>query len=236
MNYRKHITAFAATAALVVACGGGDATAPTETPAPTPTPAGTPAPTPTPTPTPAPTPTPTPTPTSGFGFVPNGSGGNYGLNCVKDYSTGLTWEGKSPNPSALTYAGREFTNYDSTASLQIPNRSTGSGFAPTTADINAITNTVGYKNAVNSIALCGFSDWRLPTKEELLTLVDTSLPSDIGTARINATWFPYTSPLLYWTSAPSTSRSYQAWYVVFWNGTAMEGYRDVSSAHIRLVR
>jgi hypothetical protein len=167
--------------------------------------------------------------------VSNGSG-NYGLNCVKDFATGLTWEGKSPNPSVLTYVGREFTNYDSTTSLQIPNRATSSGFAPTAADISAITNTVGYKNAVNSIALCGFSDWRLPTKEELLTLVDTSLPSEITKARINPTWFPYTSPLLYWTSTPSTSRSYQAWYVVFWNGTPMEGYRDVSNAHVRLVR
>jgi Protein of unknown function (DUF1566) len=230
MDYRKNVALLAATTALLVACGGGgDATAPTETP----TPAGTP--TPGTTPTPAPTPTPAAAPTTGYGYVANGSG-DYGLNCVKDYSTGLIWEGKSPNPSVLTYAGREFTNYDSTTSLQIPNRSTGSGFAPTTADINAITNTVGYKNAVNSIALCGFSDWRLPTKEELLTLVDTSLSSEIGRARINATWFPYTSPLLYWTSAPSASRSYQAWYVVFWNGTAMEGYRDVSNAHIRLVR
>jgi Protein of unknown function (DUF1566) len=226
MYFRKSLLAALTTMTLAACGGGGDATAPDETPTPTPTPAG----------TPAPTPTPTPEPTTGYGFVPNGSGGNYGLNCVKDYATGLTWEGKNPNPSVLTYAGREFTNYDNTGSLQKPDRGTGTGTAPSNAEINAITNTIGYKNAVNAIALCGYSDWRLPTKAELLSLVDTSVPSESGPPRINSTWFPYTSHLLYWTSEPSATRSYHAWYVVFWNGLALEGYRDLNNAHVRLVR
>jgi hypothetical protein len=182
-----------------------------------------------------PTPTLIPEPTNGYGYVSNPAGGNYGLNCVKDYSTGLVWEGKSANPSLITYAERIFTNYDDTSSLQV--RAGASTYrTPTSSEINAVTNTVGYKNAVNGFALCGFSDWRLPTKAELLTLVDTSVPSESGPPRINSTWFPNTSHLYFWTSEPSVTRSFYAWYVVFWNGMAVEGYRDSSNGHIRLVR
>lgn len=216
------LSAIALVAILGGCSGGGDATAPSETPTPTPAPAGTPA--------------PAPTPTSGYGFVTNPSGGNYGYNCIKDYATGLIWEGKEPANSSLRFYGRKYTNYDSTSSLQKPDAVIRTGIAPTLAEINAITNTVGYKNAVNATALCGFSDWRLPTRAELLTLIDTRLPEDPGRARINTTWFPLTERLFYWTSEPSTTHTFYAWYVVFFNGIAVEGYRDNVNSHIRLVR
>ena len=114
-------------AVLLTACsGGGDATAPTETPTPTPAPAASPEPTPTPAPAPV------PTPSSGFGLVPNASGGSYPqTDCVRDYSTGLTWEAKHPANSSLHYVGRTYTNLDSTLKLQISTPTTGTRRVPT---------------------------------------------------------------------------------------------------------
>jgi hypothetical protein len=241
MTSRKlSLSAITAAVLLVSACGGDTAPAPTPTPspvagAPTPAPSPTPSPTPTPTPAPAPAPAPIPEPTTGYGYVSNPSGGDYGLNCVKDYSTGLIWEGKSGSTSALTYVARGFTNYDNTTELQ-HSGDPGLGIRlPTLAEVNAITNTVGYKNAVNAAALCGFSDWRLPSKEELAGLIDTTRPR--GQPAINATWFPITLDNFYWTSTPSTTSATNAWRVYFGNGYISEGYR--SSRHdtsVRLVR
>jgi Protein of unknown function (DUF1566) len=183
--------------ALLAACsGGGDATAPTETPTLTPTPAPGPEPTPIPTPAPAPV----PAPTSGFGLVPNASGGSYPqTDCVRDYSTGLTWESKHPANSSLHYVGRTYTNLDSTFKLQIYTSATFAMRMPTIAELNASTNSIGFANATNATSLCGFTDWRVPTQQELETLARSS---SNGT---DTTWLPLNgvgSGAGYWSSTP----------------------------------
>ncbi|MCX8520500.1 MAG: hypothetical protein ORN28_03060, partial [Rhodoferax sp.] len=97
-----------------------------------------------------------------YSLVANASGGTYDkTECVKDLKTGLVWEGKpaSGSHSLVTI----FTHYDSTSSLQKDGIS-----SPTQTEINASTNSMGYRNTVNtSPGLCGITTWRLPTKEEL---------------------------------------------------------------------
>jgi Protein of unknown function (DUF1566) len=199
MQLTKLIT-FALTIALLAACGGGgDAIAPDETPTPTPAPSGT--------STPESTPTPAPSPTSGFGLVPNASGGSYPqTDCVKDYSTGLTWEAKHPANSSLHYVGRTYTNLDSISKLQIYTSSIGSGSPrmPTIAELNASTNSIGFANATNATSLCGFTDWRVPTQQELETLARSS---SNGT---DTTWLPLNavgSGTGYWSSTPHSPGS-----------------------------
>ncbi|TXT33141.1 MAG: hypothetical protein FD135_5549, partial [Comamonadaceae bacterium] len=86
----------------------------------------------------------------GFSYstVPNPAGGSFAVTeCVKDNISGLTWEGKTatgPRAGSLAY-----TNYDNTAAAQ-----GWFGLNPTPAQIDAATNAVGYKNAVNASALC----------------------------------------------------------------------------------
>jgi Protein of unknown function (DUF1566) len=191
MKHSKSNTIFASialTTALLTACGGGgDATAPTETP--------TPAPTGTPVPEPTPTPAPTAEPTTGYGYVTNPAGGNYANQCAKDYATGLIWEGKNPNPAHPQGIGRTYTNYDNTAAAQVRASTPACPSCtrqPTASEISAATNSLGYKNSINSTALCGFSDWRLPTRDELAAL---------GQISSKLADFPETSSGTYWSSS-----------------------------------
>ena len=82
-------------------------------------------------------------------------------SCVKDNVTGLMWENKT-NDSSLNNIGRAFTNYDSTVNPQLAN-----GGIPTQADIDAPTNSIGFRNAINAQGLCGATDWRLPEINEI---------------------------------------------------------------------
>lgn len=170
----------------------------------------------------------------GFSYsdVPKATGGVYAkTECVKDNITGLTWEGKPT--SGLRSNDLTFTNYDSTTKTQKWN--TANSSYPTQSEIDATTNSVGYKNYVNSIALCGYTDWRLPSVAEfdgLMNLApDTSCLDDI--------WFPNRFDTEQWTSTDNASStapftSTQAWRVRF--GYIIESiFRDTPNG-VRLVR
>lgn len=155
--------------------------------------------------------------------------GSYPItDCVKDNITGLTWEGKTP--TGIRAGSNGYTNYDNTAAAQFW---TGSGYRnPTQAEMDAPTNTVGYKNAVNASALCGYTDWRMPTRDELQNLVDYSVAYP-GPA-IDANWFPDTS-YAYWTSSPYAGNTEDAWVVNFGYGVVGVDLRH-GNFQLRLVR
>ena len=165
--------------------------------------------------------------TTGYSLVANASGGSYDkTECVKDMGTGLIWEGKTASPATSRLGTSTYTNYDSTTSAQ----KTGGGI-PSQAEIDASTNSIGYANSVNASGLCGFTDWRLPTKDELLGIVDTD-----QSPTINSTWFPNTLSVSY-----STSTSYgdplKVWNVGFIHGVGGPGFVSRSgSIALRLVR
>ena len=166
--------------------------------------------------------------TKSYSQVANASDGVYAkTECVQDNNTGLIWEGK--NPGAIGSGSRlgtsTYTNYDSTASGQKDD-----GSNPTQTEIDAITNSIGYKNSVNTSALCGYTDWRLPTKEELQGIVASS-----GNPKIDTTWFPDTRATAYWSSSPHVVYASYAWSVGFDYGLA-SGYDRDYYGHVRLVR
>ena len=147
--------------------------------------------------------------------------------CVKDDATGLIWEGKT---SSGTRSGTNtYTNYDSTSSAQKWNSGWTSN--PTQAEIDASTNSIGYKNTVNGSILCGYSDWRLPTDVELYTILDTSYYRTF-----NGTWFPNTQSAWYWTSLPYVGASTIAVIVYYINGYVNTSYYRDYGGGVRLVR
>lgn len=138
--------------------------------------------------------------------------------CVKDAVTGLTWEVKT-NDGLLRDWNKTYTNYDASYG--------------TTAQINAPTNSVGFANDVNATNLCGYSDWRLPTKDELMSLVKTG----VGSPTIDTAWFPNTRSYVFWASSPIVNVPQGAWNVDFNNGSAYDydSFRG-NIGSVRLVR
>lgn len=93
-------------------------------------------------------------------------------------------------------------------------------------------NLSGFVATVNSSGLCGYSDWRLPTADELQSIVDYSIASP-GPA-IDTNWFPNTPGDVFWSgSSPNPASS--AWGVDFRNGF-INPYPLSDSHYARLVR
>ena len=146
-------------------------------------------------------------------------------SCVKDNVTGLMWEVKTVG--GLRDWNTRYSNYDSTTQIQ-DNQS-----PVTQAVIDAATNSVGFKNAVNAQGLCGATDWRMPTSLELSSLVDYG--AVFPTPVIDPAWFPNTKTgegdARYFTSSPVGVSSLG---VGFDGGYILSSGRD--SWYVRLVR
>jgi hypothetical protein len=82
-----------------------------------------------------------------------------------------------------------------------------------------------------TLNLAGHSDWRLPSRIELVSIVD---PGQINPS-INATNFPSTPANKFWSSSPLAGNPTGAWYVNFWLGNT--GYDDgIYAGDVRCVR
>jgi hypothetical protein len=136
-------------------------------------------------------------------------------SCVRDNVTGLTWEVKTTN-GGLQDTGNTYSWYSQDSS----NNGEGpTGFYAGTEDGGTCTGGTGcdtgkYVADINAMGLCGWSDWRLPTQSELVSIVDYGR----GNPRIDTDYFPNTSSSSYWTS--STVSSGSAFTVYFNNSNA----------------
>ena len=164
--------------------------------------------------------------------------------CTKDNKTGLTWEVKTDDgglrdkdwyyswykPSGDNGGSAGFTDITYTT----PNCSTKDN-----------CNTYAFTNAVNTKGLCGKNDWRMPTVDELKTLVycsDGKYDTDgactnytsVTRPTINSTYFPNTN-YWYWSSSPDANFSSGAWLVGFGSGYSVSSYK-YRNYFVRLVR
>jgi len=174
---------------------------------------------------------------AGFDFTKIDANGNSlpasaaGWSCVRDNVTGLVWEVKSDDGGLRDkdwgyswYNSDPATNGGSEGYLDPSYGNNCSG----TLDH---CNTEAYAAAVNSAGLCGHSDWRLPKRRELQSIVDYGRVNP----SIDAAYFPHTRSDWFWSSSPYAYDSYGAWFVHFYYGDVYYFNRDNGGA-VRLVR
>jgi len=124
--------------------------------------------------------------------------------CVRDNQSGMTWEVKLPEPG--------LHNIDNTYSWYDPDQSSNGGYA---GKINAGVcvdsdcDTYSYIKAVNAEKLCGLSDWHLPSRFELNTILDATVFFPGPT--LPKEYFPETLPGKYWTDTTFRTRRAGAW-------------------------
>lgn len=177
--------------------------------------------------------------------------------CVKDNITGLVWEVKKT--SGLQSNTYTYTWYNSTGINDGSDHGIGDTGAGTTTGYetkaglqtgsdncfdNARCDTEKYISDVNAsnsgAGLCGATDWRLPSRHELLSIVNNNNTGAVPA--IDTNYFPNVQALYYWTSSPSSKSQVDAWIVDFDFGFAhhtsfgFEGYYKHSLYYVRLVR
>jgi hypothetical protein len=155
--------------------------------------------------------------------------------CVQDNVTGLVWEVKADD-GGLHDRDDRYHWYDTDASQN-------GGFEGYADDDGAICdgyqagapatycNTQAFVARVNAAGLCGATDWRLPSVEELTSIVNYNR---YGPA-IDIDYFPNTESEFYWSSSPLAYDSYDAWSVSFYNGDDGSYGKNYQLA-VRLVR
>ncbi len=153
--------------------------------------------------------------------------------CVRDEVTGLTWEVKTLD-GGLRDATHTYTWYNTDTATN----GGFSGVADGGVCSGSACDTQSYVQAINAIGLCGFNDWRMPTAEELSSLIDISVLSP--NPSIDSRYFPNTqkSPD-YWSGSPSLNiLGNIAWQVDFSPTASFDIWEaDMSNArHVRLVR
>lgn len=131
---------------------------------------------------------------------------------VQDNVTGLIWEVKTKDGSVHD-KDKRFYWHDS-------NPATNGG----TAGESYNNMEKNFINILNEQRFGGYSDWRVPTVKELLSIVDYSVRQGSG-PMIDNTYFPNTNPhhYSYWTSTTVDHRPGMAWAVNFNYGTRGEG-------------
>jgi hypothetical protein len=155
--------------------------------------------------------------------------------CTRDNITGLIWEVKTAG--GLRSLFHTYTWYDTNSAV---NGGYAGVIGTNTSCNSTLTNcnTTAYRDAINALTglnrLCGATDWRLPTGNELSGLVHAGLSSE---PTIDNTWFPNTRNSLYWTGenyAPSASG---AWGVGFNAGGLSAGsLSNVNRSNFEQVR
>lgn len=127
-----------------------------------------------------------------------------GYRCVLDNNTGLVWEIKSPKKGDINYTADRYTWQKAG---------------------NA------YIKALNKKKYGGFSDWRLPNKDELRSIIDYSRT---GPA-LDPRYFPGYQSDFYWTSVPYNMQKPFVWGIFLGLGSGI-CYTPVSERSVVAVR
>lgn len=148
-------------------------------------------------------------------------------SCIEDTNNGLTWEIKSSD-NGIRDKNNSYSWYQPSL-LEGAQGTADEGKCKGSSDCD----TQSYIQTMNKKNYCGYSDWRLPSREEMLSIV--SFENAASKVTINTNYFPDTLPSWYWTASSNKAHPEHAWYVLFRNGIALNDLKE-RAKHIRLVR
>jgi pimeloyl-ACP methyl ester carboxylesterase len=163
-----------------------------------------------------------------------GSGAN-DWACTRDNVTGLIWEVKVNNAAHVRHMDHTYTWYNSGS----PDGNPGVvGTTSTCANTlgSQPCNTQTFTHAVNAAGLCGASDWRMPTRRELQSIVNYSQFQ--WQLAIDGTYFVNTGGdfSTHWSDSISPGLSGRVWVVSFDLGAAYQFGGGETASLVRLVR
>jgi hypothetical protein len=150
-------------------------------------------------------------------------------SCVLDNVTGRMWEVKVNDSTSLHHRGWTYTWFNSD--------NDSNGGAPGTENGGTCSGGTGcdtekFVAAVNTAGLCGASDWRMPTRNELLSIVHNGLANPA----IDKDYFPHTQfTPSFWSSVPRAANAAEAWAISLSNGQHTWGSKS-NALLLRLVR
>ena len=148
--------------------------------------------------------------------------------CVFDKATSLTWEVKTSDGGPRD-ANQSYSWYEAN-----PNSNGGfPGYRNRGKCYNSSScDTAAYQAYVNKIKLCGRSTWRLPTREELRSLVNYQIIYPGPT--IDKKAFPNTISQFYWSSTANANNKETAWGIGFSFGYDYAYFKS-DHGYVRLV-
>ena len=165
--------------------------------------------------------------------------------CTQDNITGLMWEVKVDSIVHLRNKGSMYSWYsDATRGDGTSNELNGGDagsvnngrclnqYDETTNPGGNYCDTAGYVAAINATNLCGYDDWRVPSRRELNTIIHMGNLSP----SIDTTYFPNTETAIrnYWSASTSIFADV-AWEINFSNGLSGMAFK-YSYSYLRLVR
>jgi hypothetical protein len=166
------------------------------------------------------------------GCSTSGQDGQYSINpmsfadnldgTIEDYNTGLIWQKCSAGQTNDTPCNGIPSDYN---------------WYQASGTFNASHNTSSQNvcGTLNSSNFAGYQDWRLPSANELQTIVNYS----IGNPAITVSYFPNTQANQYWSSSTDAYHPSYAWQVHFGTGRVSRGAYlgdGISPNYVRCVR
>ena len=145
-------------------------------------------------------------------------------SCVLDNKSSLVWEVKSES-EGIQYALNTYTWFDGVSGRE-------NGTFSKNCYWGKGCNTKTYIEDINEAELCTYSDWRLPTRDELKSIVDYYGDSDI---LIDSLLFPNTQMDTYWTSMSAKDNPSLAYEIPFFFGGSVVRDKTIDT-FVRLVR
>jgi hypothetical protein len=153
-------------------------------------------------------------------------------SCTRDNVTGLMWEIRPNQPGHLRDRSHRYHWYNSDGAAN--GGAAGSRGGAACGGTLPACNTEAYVDRVNAIGLCGYTDWRLPTADELLSKAHFG-GSD---PTVDQQAFPDV-PLTgqgFWSGTPNAAASNSAWLVSMRLPVADRFAEKSTDLHVRLVR